>query len=78
MRTILTIAAIALLTLTACTRTQERCHTATEMLKTNPAQRLGYAEHKAVQVSEIGCNRFAVIVEDADGQRCGYIMDYQP
>ena len=76
MRTAITIAALALLT--SCTRTQERCHTATEMLKTNPAQRLGYTEHKAVQVSEIGCNRFAVIVEDTDGQRCGYIMDYQP
>lgn len=74
--TILAIAAV--LTMTACTKTTPRCHTSSEMMATGPAQRLGYTEPVVVQVSDIGCNRFAVIVTTMNGQRCGYIMDYKP
>ena len=70
---ILTIAAIAF---TSCQKKQETCHTAEEMMGTNPASRLGYTEHGAVKVSELSCNKFAVIVTTTDGKQCGYIMKY--
>ena len=73
-----TTAIIALLLFASCNRSTERCHTVDEFYNTNPAKALGYTQYKSLRVSNIGCNRFAVVVEDSTGQQCGYIMDYQP